>query len=144
MKKFLCVVDICDGERLNLREPIDIGGGEMFPGPDDYKGMTDENKIIEKSNIIKFKITYPLTNHASFELTHEDGSSWTLKQFIEAVISSYKKIYEEEGEDPGHISGMLNRKKSHGKYGIWGHDIGDLVLEGGYKQGDTWSLAMGS
>ncbi len=40
---------------------------------------------------------------------------------------------------------MLNRKRSNGKYGIWGHDIDDLYLEGAteVKPGE-FELAIGS
>ena len=27
---------------------------------------------------------------------------------------------------------MLNRARSNGRYGIWGHSIGDLIYHGGY------------
>ena len=47
--------------------------------------------------------------------------------------------------DPGHIQGMLNRESSDGPYGIWGHDIGDLVLGGVTDNGDgTFDLSIDS
>lgn len=53
-------------------------------------------------------------------------------QLADKVCKHYRKMYAEEnktsGGDPGHIPGMFNRATSQGKYGIWGHDIGDLIL----------------
>jgi len=53
-------------------------------------------------------------------------------QLADKICKHYRKMYAEEdatsGGDTGHIPGMLNRMPSEGKYGIWGHDIGDLVL----------------
>jgi hypothetical protein len=111
--------------------------------PEDYEDITDESTIVETSPIFKFQIKYPLSNPAIFELVHKDGTGWTAFQMIKAVMKAYKAVYEEEGEDPGTVPGLLNRAKSNGKYGIWGH-ITDLVLEGARKDGDTWKLFVGS
>jgi cytidylate kinase len=52
---------------------------------------------------------------------------------LELASADYKRIYREEDADVGeptkHIPGMLNREESKGRYGIWGHDIDDLVFE---------------
>lgn len=72
---------------------------------------------------------------------------WTQQQFIEAVRTAYKRIYQEEEAavgNPGHASGLLNRAPSNGPYGIRGHDLADLVLEGASKQNDVWELMVGS
>jgi len=108
---------------------------------------TDRNEfdtIMEPSPILKFKIDYPVTNPKEVELTHEDGRGWTRREFVEAVRSAYVEIYSAEA-DPGHVPGTLNRGRSEGPYGIWGHDIGDLVLEGAAKLPDgSWDLIVGS
>ncbi|KAN0027197.1 hypothetical protein ACTFIU_009884 [Dictyostelium citrinum] len=46
---------------------------------------------------------------------------------------AFQYIYEEEEKEvgnPGHIPGLLNRDTSHGRYGVWGHDLSDLVYNG--------------
>ena len=51
---------------------------------------------------------------------------------FKSIYETYKQIYEEEeGElgDPGTYNNLYNRKKSAGKYGIWGHYLEDLVIE---------------
>ena len=66
----------------------------------------------------------------------------TRLKLADKICKHYGKMYREEdktaGGDPGHISGMMNRNQSGGKYGIWGHDIGDLVLVDAvvYKNGN--------
>lgn len=40
--------------------------------------------------------------------------------------------------------GLLNRHATNGKYGIWGHDIGDLVIEGITYRNGTLYLSIGS
>lgn len=76
-------------------------------------------------------IDYPVTNE--YKKNFKTGvKGMTRLQFADLVCQEYHKMYNEEdkssGGDPGHIAGMYNRNKSEGKYGIWGHDIGDLVL----------------
>jgi hypothetical protein len=80
----------------------------------------------------------------AFELKHDDGSSWTAKQFIDVVLEAYKAIYEQEDSNPGNIP--LMGSASNGPYGIWGHGIGDLCLEGASKKegSDVWDLIIGS
>lgn len=72
----------------------------------------------------------------------------TRLQFADLVCREYHKMYKEEdktsGGDPGHIAGMYNRERSEGKYGIWGHDIGDLVLVNAEVKGRTISLGVDS
>ena len=49
------------------------------------------------------------------------------------IYEGYKKIYdEEEAEvgDPGTYDRLYNRRKSEGKYDIWGHYLNDLYVEG--------------
>ena len=76
-------------------------------------------------------ISYPVsTNYKAKLKTGKKGM--TRLQLASQICKHYRKMYAEEdssaGGDPGHIPGMLNRAQSEGKYGIWGHDIGDLVL----------------
>jgi hypothetical protein len=54
----------------------------------------------------------------------------------------YAEEDETSGGNPGHIPGMLNRNTSEGKYGIWGHDIGDLLLCSAYVD-DSGKITLG-
>jgi hypothetical protein len=103
------------------------------------------SEIIETLPRLRVLIDYPLTNAYSLDLTHEDGAGWTMRQFAIAICEAYEAIYSEEGEDPGHVEGMLNRAKSDGKYGIWGHDLGDLTLSSATRFEDgTWRIGVSS
>ena len=44
------------------------------------------------------------------------------------MYEGYKKIYAAE-EDPGTEDPVLNRGRSEGPYGIYGHYLEDLILE---------------
>ena len=60
----------------------------------------------------------------------------------------YHVIYKEEertSADPaGLIPGMLNHTATSGKYGVWGHGIEDLVLEGAERSNGVWRIMVGS
>lgn len=128
---------------------VDIATGSVLSGIRRVYNMGAMGGLkVQLEPTIKFKIEYPLTNPKSIALTHEDGTGWTKQQFADAVRAEYKKVYEEEeaaAGNPRNIPGMLNRARSAGPHGIWGHDIGDLVLEGIEKLADgSWALCMGS
>lgn len=88
----------------------------------------DEKVILAHSITIEYD--YPLSVKVQF--THKRKGGWTRTALARQIQKDYERIYLEEDVDVGptaHIPGMLNRDRSHGPYGIWGHDIGDLVIE---------------
>lgn len=89
-----------------------------------------------------FEYAYPLTNKTTF--THTLNSTTTKFDLLRLIRQDYEEIYRVEGEDPGHAPGMYNRARSHGCYGIWGHDIGDLLCDGITITDKRVSLLMGS
>lgn len=114
---------------------------------DDYEGMqeymeevahTDElskklNTVIN-SNVkcLYVMISYPLSNPAVVKFTCEQSITYGLILFL--TTAAYQIVYHTEEQDdcdPGYISpNCLNRETSHGRFGIWGHVIGDLVYNG--------------
>jgi hypothetical protein len=67
-----------------------------------------------------------------FEEAAPDGAAFTRADLARAVSARYNKIYDEEEAtsdvEPQYIPGMLNRAPTNGKYKIWGHVLGDLLL----------------
>jgi len=103
--------------------------------------------MITKETEIKIKFTYPLSHTVTLEFKNPNG--FNQKDFFLAVQQGYRQIYKEEDDvvgDPGTITPhMLNRARSKGPHGIWGHYIGDLFLEGYEEESPgIFSLSMGS
>ncbi len=76
-------------------------------------------------------IEYPVRESAIFKF--ETSSEITYGILLYAYTIAYQLMYaleEEDDADPGHIPGMVNRDTSNGRFGIWGHDIGDLAYNG--------------
>ncbi len=118
---------------------VHISSGETCPDVDPPTA-----DIMEPSPTLRFTITYPLTNPAPISVTHEDGRGWTQIEFVEQIRQSYVAIYAAE-RHPGYVRGLANRAKSKGPYGIVGHDIEDLILEGAERSPDgSWQIWVGS
>lgn len=104
-------------------------GGEY-----DYEGdqkLDPKEMVLKPNQEYTLVIRYPLHNPAKFAFnTHFQGM--TRAKLVSLIRKYYKKVYDEEDKNVGKktdcIPGMFNRDTSNGKYGIWGHHIGDLVL----------------
>ena len=88
--------------------------------------------VIPETRLTIF-IDYPLSSSCKFILVSKSG--FTKTQLIEEISKHYYQIYDEEEKSatiktvPPRERKIYNRNQTNGKYGIWGHDIGDLVLD---------------
>lgn len=86
---------------------------------------------------------YPLSCVVVVEIQRDLEESY---EFIQAFCDGYQEIYALERDSSkikeGLIPGMLNRNRTDGCFGIWGHGIEDLVLEGVciYKDGEIYQV----
>lgn len=133
---YKCQYEDCKGEPWAM--PVDNSYWKKKYGELE---IINPNEIITKAQEITIQFDYPLSNEVDFTFKSKNG--FTRKKFYECIVKGYKRIYAAE-DDPGHIPGMYNRASSEGPYGIWGHDIGDLVVEGVYKKGKKYYLHIGS
>lgn len=78
-------------------------------------------------------ITYPIENPALFKFDCSN-IELTYGKLLYLYTYAYQLMYKLEDEDVGapteNIPGLLNRGKSEGRFGIWGHDISDLIYNG--------------
>ena len=96
--------------------------------------LIDADKIVIENSELTLNIDYPLNKPAKFILK-SPSSCFTKKQLIIEISKKYKEIYLEEEKTAktktipiNEREGIINRNETDGKYGIWGHDIGDLDL----------------
>lgn len=111
---------------------------------DDEMKLDDVVEVIPATEI-SVDFTYPLTNPASFVIQ----GPFTLSTLKEKIMEIYELIYKKEEQTAtggiGFIDGTYNRKKTFGKYGIWGHGLGDLFLEQMYRiENNRYGLHVGS
>ena len=118
--------------------------------PEEYKQEMRETKLDEVilpcNSTFTLVINYPLTNPFTQKIDTCNGI--TRKEFVDIVVKCYKRIYTEEKKSTkvkvGRASGMYNRNRTNGVWGIWGHDLGDLVLVGATIKGDKIELSVDS
>ncbi len=99
----------------------------------DIPYLIDANTIVLPEHKVTLIIDYPLTNEVRFEL--ESTTGFSRAQLLKEISAQYYKLYQEE-ESTATIktipvdkrTTLYNRNETNGKYGIWGHDIADLVL----------------
>jgi len=101
-------------------------------------GITERYQVdgLKKGDFLSADITYPLSKPAHVILTWNENRYDLAAQ----ICREYRRIYKEEDEsseieakricDESPESNLINRNKTNGKYGIWGHGIRDLVIEG--------------
>ena len=101
----------------------------------DIPNLIDKDEVVIKQASIKIIIDYPLTNQYEFTLTSDKG--FTRAQLLSEISRHYYKVFDEEEESAtvktipaDKRTTIANRNETDGKYGIWGHDIADLVLSG--------------
>lgn len=98
----------------------------------------DPNEILVDNEIIRIRFEYPFNNPQIIKFKSDKGY-FTRSDIIKLVVKKYQKIYEEEEKSTAlpietveertkGKSKLMNRATTNGKWGIWGHDIGDLML----------------
>jgi hypothetical protein len=114
-------------------------------GPSPYVNLADPEKDLKwmrKAQEIVFTATnlivvldYPLRKEFSFPITSASPSGFSRAELVRKVADLYKQLYAEEAETSkiaviplAERKGLINRNETNGKYGIWGHDLSDLVL----------------
>lgn len=98
----------------------------------DLPNLVDKTETVISDQNITVIIDYPLLNKYQFDLKSENG--FNRETLLTAISTHYYKLYAEEEKTatvktiPMEKRTMYNRNETNGKYGIWGHDIADLVL----------------
>lgn len=91
------------------------------------------DQVLNGVKTIYTYITYPLTAPGIFKFTSR--SQITYAKLLYAYTWSYQEVYRIENSQDVEklIPGMYNRIHTHGRYGIWGHVIGDLIYNGNHQ-----------
>lgn len=80
-------------------------------------------------------IDYPLSTPAKVQISSKFPLGFTRGELIKTVCEEYENIYEAEEATastkpvpPDERTTLKNRNRTDGVYGIYGHDLDDLVL----------------
>ena len=97
--------------------------------------LRNPEEIVIPFEHAELTIDYPLTTPAKIELDAQLPVGFTRAELIKEIAEAYAHVYEAE-EDTATMKTIpledrgprLNRNRTDGVYGIWGHDLKDLVI----------------
>ncbi len=97
--------------------------------------MDKANSIVVASNVLHIVVDYPVAGEWEFKVVSADPKGFTNADLARQISRVYHAMYDEEERTSiikvvpmEQRKRLINRNKTNGKFGIWGHDIGDLVL----------------
>jgi hypothetical protein len=120
---------------ISFESGIDSVASASIESPEEYSAqLLHKDEVVINEPKITVIIDYPLTNEYTFDLESKNG--FTRWQLLKAISDNYYKLYAEEEKSAtvktipiAERKTMYNRNRTNGKYGIWGHDIADLILD---------------
>lgn len=109
-----------------------IKSGKEYIYEDD-EVFNNKELVLPPNQEYTLVIDYPLSTPAKLVIKSGE-KGLTRGKFVSLVRKYYQKVYDEEDKSTkvpvtvGKRGPAYNRDRTDGKYGIWGHLIGDLVL----------------
>lgn len=122
------------------------------PLPIVLEKLKNGDEIVIAENNIAVCFDYPFKDSFYFNFTADTPMGFTRKHLAKCIIQQYMDMYAEEEQTlnekeviPIEERGsLLNRNETDGKYGIWGHDLGDLSLNYIYNVEGVYHLSIDS
>jgi hypothetical protein len=119
-----------------MAQRIAFPGGVHLHDPDSALAALDKpDEIVLPFEHAILEIVFPLSTPATMSISAPLSLGFTRAALIKAICDEYAHVYDaEEGtaatktiplEERG---AMRSRNRTDGAYGIWGHDLQDLVL----------------
>jgi hypothetical protein len=110
-----------------------IPSASIEKADEDISNLVNKDRVVIHDTAIQIIIDYPLNNPYTFRLSSPTG--FTTAMLLKAISKHYYLVYAEEEKTatiktlPMTKRKIENRNQTNGRYGIWGHDIGDLILD---------------
>jgi len=119
-----------------IPQRIPFPGGIRLREPERALAQLDRpDEIVIPFDHAVLMIDYPLTTPATIAIEAPLPIGFTRAALVKAICDEYGHIYDaEEGTAATKTipvderGGMRNRNRTDGAYGIWGHDLQDLVV----------------
>jgi hypothetical protein len=111
------------------------GGVPLADAGKAIEGLRNPEEIVIPFDHAVLVIEYPLSNPATIGIQASLNQGFTRAELVRTVCEEYANVYEAEEATadtktiPKEERTILrNRNRTDGVYGIWGHDLDDLVL----------------
>lgn len=130
-------VPVAPPQVVAMATRIAFPGGIQLKDPTGaIAGLHDPDEIVIPHEHAVLVIDYPLSTPATIEITAPIHHGFTRAELVKTVCEEYANVYEAE-EATAHVKPLAleertgasrRRNRTDGLYGIWGHDLDDLVL----------------
>lgn len=104
---------------------------------------------IDPSTPPQILIDYPVSDDFYFDLSplQDRSVGLTVGELLDRVLDIYDEVYLEEEKtssiQPDFIPGMLNRNRTDGKYGVYGHVLSDLYWVSAHYEPKSNKIVLG-
>jgi hypothetical protein len=106
-------------------------------------GLQDGDEIVAPFDRIEIAVSYPLRKPFRFRFERKGG--FTRAQLVEKICATYRDLYEAEAKKQATAPGLVDAPENRPPFGIFGHDIADLILEAiVHEGGGKYRLEVGS
>ncbi|WP_066759364.1 hypothetical protein [Crocinitomix algicola] len=133
--EILFQVKTSDKEDLEIFEDGIIPWISINDPENSLDNLLEKDKIVLNTKEAILLIDYPLNKPVEIKIKSQKDVGFSRGELIRLISQEYHRIYQEEEETAKvktvpleEREGLINRNETDGKYGIWGHDIGDLDL----------------
>jgi hypothetical protein len=127
---------------VKVTDPKTIKGGsatspyiQLADPTKDLANLEDAAAIVLPCREIIVVADYPLADEFEFKLVSDAPTGFTRAEIARKISTLYQEIYAKEERTTKtpvvpleKRKGLINRNATDGEYGIWGHDLRDLVL----------------
>jgi hypothetical protein len=100
----------------------------------ELSGLVNPEEIVLAKTTALIVVDYPIRRPYEFPISAPSARGFTRASVVRAVADVYAFIYAEElrtskvAVTPMDARTLQNRNETNGTFGIWGHDLDDLVL----------------
>jgi hypothetical protein len=106
-------------------------------------GLEEGEELVAPFDRIEVVVSYPLGKPFRFRFERKGG--FTRAQLVETICTMYRDVYRAEAKKQATAPGLVDAPDNRPPFGIFGHDLADLILEGITHQGDgKYRLEVGS
>jgi hypothetical protein len=103
--------------------------------PENFSRLLDAGEAVLEAAEATLALTYPLDIAATRSIRPADGKAFTREELVRLIDETYREAYRLETDSQSSPTPpidergqLINRPRSDGIFGIWGHDLDDLGI----------------
>lgn len=101
-----------------------------------FSSLLNADEAVLEASEATLVLSYPMEMAAKRLIRPSNGKAFTRGELVKLIDETYREIYRLEAGSQSSPTppvdervGLVNRPRSDGSFGIWGHDLDDLGIE---------------